>query len=89
MSKIPEKQRALKVRGAGQVELAECPVPQPQSDELLVRVKQVALNPVVSSHVKAVSLPSFLALEPWPGPIPCFIVSATISSSRYLNEMLT
>jgi hypothetical protein len=55
MSEVPEKQSALKVRGVGHVKLAECPVPQPQSDELLIRVKHVALNPVVSSHVETVS----------------------------------
>lgn len=47
MAAIPNTQRALKVKGAGQVELArQCPVPQPGNDEILVRVKHVALNPV-------------------------------------------
>ncbi|KFY03517.1 hypothetical protein V490_00166 [Pseudogymnoascus sp. VKM F-3557] len=47
MAVIPNTQRALKVKGAGQVELvSQCIVPQPGDDEILVRVKHVALNPV-------------------------------------------
>lgn len=47
MAAISNTQRALKVKGAGQVELvSQCIVPQPGDDEILVRVKHVALNPV-------------------------------------------
>lgn len=47
MSVIPTKQKALKIRGPGKIELAtSCPVPIPQVDEVLVRVVCVAVNPV-------------------------------------------
>jgi aspyridone synthetase trans-acting enoyl reductase len=40
-------QKALKVVGPGHVELTDgIPIPQPQADEVLVRVVYVALNPV-------------------------------------------
>lgn len=47
MSLTATTQKALKISGAGKVDLAELsPVPQPKADEVLVRVIYVAINPV-------------------------------------------
>lgn len=47
MSSLPSTQRALKVRGLREVELTEsCPLPTLENDEILVRVRCVAINPV-------------------------------------------
>ena len=47
MSSIPTTQKALKIRGPGKIELdTSSQVPKPQSDEVLVRVVCVAVNPV-------------------------------------------
>jgi aspyridone synthetase trans-acting enoyl reductase len=43
---VPSTQRALKVKGAGAINLEEsCPVLAPRADEVLVRIKAIALNP--------------------------------------------
>ncbi|KAK1491541.1 hypothetical protein CTAM01_10267 [Colletotrichum tamarilloi] len=42
----PATQKALKVQGAGSVELQDaCPVPQPKIDEVLVKVVCIGINP--------------------------------------------
>ncbi|KND87118.1 Enoyl reductase LovC [Tolypocladium ophioglossoides CBS 100239] len=47
MDPLPKIQRALKVRGPREVELHEtCPLPALEDDEILVRVRCVAINPV-------------------------------------------
>ena len=47
MSSIPTTQKALKIRGPGEIELTHCSlVPIPRADEVLVRVICVAVNPV-------------------------------------------
>lgn len=47
MEPLPRFQRSLKVRGAGELVLDEkCPLPVPEEDEVLVRVRCVAVNPV-------------------------------------------
>ncbi|OGM48040.1 hypothetical protein ABOM_002900 [Aspergillus bombycis] len=47
MDPLPSTQRALKVRGPGMLELDEaCPLPGFEDDEVLVRVRCVAINPV-------------------------------------------
>ncbi|KAI0911301.1 enoyl reductase [Ustulina deusta] len=47
MEALPSSQRAFKVRGSGEAELVEsCPLPDFEEDEVLVRVRCVAINPV-------------------------------------------
>lgn len=47
MDPLPKTQRALKVRGPARVEVHEaCPLPAMDDDEILVRVRCVAINPV-------------------------------------------
>ncbi|PNY28307.1 Enoyl reductase LovC [Tolypocladium capitatum] len=47
MDPLPRTQRALKVRGPSEVQLHEaCPLPAFEDDEILVRVRCVAINPV-------------------------------------------
>lgn len=46
MAPIAQTQKALKIQGPGAYTASECPIRQPNEDEILVKVSFVAINPI-------------------------------------------